>query len=127
VVKPGGHVLVSAMSLVGALAHYTDGVLKLVARDGAPKMEEIVRTGFLPEEPDYGHLPMRLYRWRELEELLAPHGELVAGAAAGLLRASQPPATAELHELLVRLELDVGAEPGAIDSGEHLLAVLRKP
>jgi SAM-dependent methyltransferase len=127
VVKPGGHLLVSAMSLVGALAHYTDGVLELVARDGAEKMEEIVRTGFLPEEPDYGHLPMRLYRWRELQKLLAGHGEVVAGAAAGLLRASQSPPTPELHELLVRLEVDVGAEPGAIDCGEHLLAVLRKP
>ncbi len=27
----------------------------------------------------------------------------------------------------VRIELDLGAEPAAIDCGEHLLAVLRKP
>jgi SAM-dependent methyltransferase len=127
VVRPGGHVLVGVMSLVGALSHYTDGVLELVARDGAEKMEEIVRTGFLPEEPDYGHLPMRLYRWRELQELLSPHGEVVAGAAAGLLRPSDAPTTPELRELLVRVELDVGAEPGAIDGGEHMVAVLRKP
>jgi ubiquinone/menaquinone biosynthesis C-methylase UbiE len=127
VVRPGGHVLVSVMSLVGAFAHDTDGVIELATRDGVKKLEEVVRTGFLPEEPDYGHLPMRLFRWRELRDLLSRHGEVVAGAAAGLLRPSEPPATPELRELLVRVELDVGAEPAAIDSGEHMLAVLRKP
>ena len=126
VVKPDRHVLVSAMSLVGAVSHYTDIMVELVARDGAAKMEEIVRTGFLPEEPDYGHLPMRLFRWRELHELLSRHGEVVAGAAAGLLRLPEQPRTPELRELLVRVELDVGAEPAAIDGGEHLLAVVRK-
>jgi ubiquinone/menaquinone biosynthesis C-methylase UbiE len=126
VVKADRYVLVSAMSLVGAVSHYTDGVVDLVARDGVAKMEEIVRTGFLQEEPDYGHLPMRLFRWRELHELLSRHGEVVAGAAAGLLRLTEPPSTPELRELLVRVELDVGAEPAAIDGGEHLLAVVQK-
>jgi SAM-dependent methyltransferase len=126
VARPGGHVLVSAMSLVGAVAHYTDIVLDLVARDGQEKLQQVVGTGFLPEEPDYGHLPLRLYRWRELHELLSRHGEVVAGAAAGLLRPSALPATPELADVLVRLELDLGGEPAAIDGGEHLLAVVRK-
>jgi ubiquinone/menaquinone biosynthesis C-methylase UbiE len=127
VVRSGGYVLVSAMSLVGAIAHYVDGVLELAARDGAKKLEDIVETGFLPEEPDYGHLPIRLYRWPQLRELLSPHGDVVAGAAAGLLQPTQPPVAPELRDLLVRLELDLGAGPAAIDGGEHLLAVLRKP
>jgi SAM-dependent methyltransferase len=127
VVRPGGHVLVSAMSLVGAFAHYTDVVLELATRDGTEKLEEIVRSGFLPEEPDYGHLPLRLFRWRELRELLARHGEVVAAAAAGLLRPTEQPATPELLDFLVRVELDLGSEPAAVDAAEHLLAVLRKP
>jgi SAM-dependent methyltransferase len=127
VVRTGGHVLVSAMSLVGAFAHYADGILELAARDGPGKLEEVVRSGFLPQEPDYGHLPMRLFRWRELHELLARHGEVVAAAAAGLLRPSEPPSTPELREFLVHVELELGAEPAAIDAGEHILAVLRKP
>jgi ubiquinone/menaquinone biosynthesis C-methylase UbiE len=127
VVRPGGHVLISVMSLVGAITHYADGVLELAARDGNEKLEQIVRTGFLPEEPDYGHLALRLYRWPELRELLARHGEVVAGAAAGLIQPSQAPATPELADLLLRLELELGAGPAAIDGGEHLLAVLRKP
>jgi hypothetical protein len=115
------------MLLVGAHVHYADIVLELAARDEPATIEDIVRTGFLPGERDYGHLPMRLYRWRELRELLSLHGEVVAGAAAGLLQPTAQPATPELRDLLVRLELDLGAEPAAIDGGEHLLAVLRKP
>jgi SAM-dependent methyltransferase len=126
VVRAEGHVLVSAMSLVGAVAHYADTVLELAARDGVAKLDEVVRSGFLPQEPDYGHLPLHLFRWRELRDLLSAHGEVVAAAAAGLLRPTEHPATPELRELLVRLELDLGAEPGAIDAAEHILAVVRK-
>jgi hypothetical protein len=75
--------------------------------------------------PDYGHLPMQLFRWHELQELLARHGEIVAASAAGLLKTDEPDDPA-LRDLLTRLELDLGAEPGAIDGGEHMLAVLRR-
>ncbi len=126
VTRPGGHVLVSVMSVVGAVSHYLAIALDLARRDGVELIEEIVRTGFEPEKPGYGHLDMHLFRWRELEQLLARHGEIVAAAAAGLLKIDEP-AESELQELLTRLELDLGAEPGAIDAGEHMLAVLRKP
>lgn len=125
VVKQDGHILLSVMSLVGTVSHYLDVVLDLARRDGVALTDEIVRTGILPEKPDYGHLDMRLFRWRELEELLARHGTIVAASAAGLLKTEEP-AEPELRDLLTRLELDLGAEPGAIDGGEHLLAVLRK-
>jgi SAM-dependent methyltransferase len=124
VTRPGGYVLVSVMSLIGAFTHYLPIVVDLARRDGTELTEEIVRTGFLPEKPDYGHLDMHLYRWRELEQLLADHGDVVAAAAAGLLKIEEPPEP-ELQELLTRLELDLGAEPGAIDGGEHILAVLQ--
>jgi SAM-dependent methyltransferase len=125
VTRSGGHVLLSVMSLVGALTHYVDIVLDLVRRDGSEPMEEIVRTGFLPEKPDYGHLDMHLFRWRELEQLLSRHGEVVAACAAGLLKPSAA-IEPELQPLLTRIELDLGAERGAIDGGEHMLAVLKK-
>jgi hypothetical protein len=31
-----------------------------------------------------------------------------------------------LRALLERLELDLGAEPGAIETGQHMLAVVRR-
>jgi ubiquinone/menaquinone biosynthesis C-methylase UbiE len=125
VTKPGGHVLVSVMSLVGTFTHFLPIVLDLVRRDGVPKNDEIVRTGLLSDEPDYGHLPMKLFRWSELEGLLAPHGTIVGASAAGLLPAVEVEEP-ELADFLVRTELALAEEPGAISSGQHILAVLRR-
>jgi SAM-dependent methyltransferase len=126
VTRPGGHLLVSVMSLVGALLSEREAVLEVMRRDGPGPMEEIVRTGYLPDAPDYGHLPMRLFRWSELERKLAPHGEIVAASAAGLLGAFDP-TEPELREALARVELELAAEPGAIDCGPHIVAVVEVP
>jgi SAM-dependent methyltransferase len=126
VTKPGGHVLLSVMSLVGTVLHAVDELLELVQRDGVEMADDVVRTGVLPEAEGWGHLPMRLFRWRELEELLAGRGEIVAASAAGLLNAHDRD-DAVLRDLLTRLELGLAAERGALDGGEHMLAVLRLP
>jgi SAM-dependent methyltransferase len=126
ITRSGGYVLVSVMSTIGTIVHYIAILLDLARRDGTAKQEEIVRTGFLPEEPDYGHLPMHLYRWSELEALLARHGEVVAAAAAGLipdLRPQEP----ELRELVRRLEAELCEEPGAVSCGQHIVAAVRVP
>lgn len=125
VTKPGGYVLLSVMSLVGAILHYLPLLLDLVRRDGVEKNEEIVRTGLLSDEPGYGHLAMKLYRWSELEALLSRYGTVVAASAAGLLPAVQSEES-ELRELLSRVELELAAEPGALSCGQHILAVLRR-
>ena len=125
VTKPGGHVLLSVMSIVGTVIHYLPMLLDLVRRDGAAKNDAIVRTGLLPEEPDYGHLPMKLYRWSELETLLSGHGAIVTASAAGLLPTVETD-DAELRAFLAHAELELAAEPGAISCGQHILAVLRR-
>jgi hypothetical protein len=76
----------------------------------------VVETGLLPRA-ESGHPPMKLFRWRELRALLEPHGEIVAASATGLFHGESG--------LLARIELDLGAEPGAVDLGNHILAVLR--
>jgi SAM-dependent methyltransferase len=124
VTRRGGHVLVSVMSLVGALIAYTAMALDLVRRDGPAPFEQTLRDGILPERDGYGHLTMRLFRWSELEALLSRHGTVVAATAAGLFAAE--PAEPELRELLARVELELGVEPGAISCGQHILAVLQK-
>jgi SAM-dependent methyltransferase len=97
VTKPGGYVLLSVMSLVGTILHYLPLLLDLVRRDGADKNEEIIRTGFLSEEPDYGHLAMKLYRWSELETLLSRHGTTVARLPQGCCRRCDPTSRSSAH------------------------------
>ena len=74
------------MSLAAAVTHYLPVLLDLARRDGIAKQDEIVATGLLPDEPDYGHLRMKLFRWDELEQSLERHGRIVASAAAGVPR-----------------------------------------
>jgi ubiquinone/menaquinone biosynthesis C-methylase UbiE len=125
VTRAGGHVLVSVMSLVGTVTHFLPILLDLVRRDGVAKNEAIVRTGFLPDEPDYGHLAMKLFRWSELEALLSSHGTVVDACAAGLLPSVQPEEP-ELRAFVSRAELELAGEPGAVSCGQHILAVLRR-
>jgi SAM-dependent methyltransferase len=126
VTRSGGHVLLSVMSLVGAVVHYISVLLDLARRDGVERQEEIVLSGYLPEAPDYGHLAMTLYRWSELEALLSRHGEVVAAAAAGLIPDPRPDEP-ELRGLIHRIEAELCEEPGAVSSGQHIVAALRVP
>jgi ubiquinone/menaquinone biosynthesis C-methylase UbiE len=121
VTRSGGHVLVSVMSLIGASLASTGGIAELVRLYGADTVRRVTNTGHLPSELNLRrHLEMRLYRWSELRALLEPYGEVVAAAATGMFPHDEAP-----PELLAELELDLGAEPGAIDVGNHILAVLR--
>ena len=68
---------------------------------------------------------MKLFRWSELEALLAAARDDRAASAAGLLptvEADEP----ELPEFLARAELEPAEEPGALACGQHILAVLRR-
>jgi len=124
VTKPGGHLLVSVMGLGGPVIHFASVIVDLARRDGPAKSREIARTGFLPEGDGYGHLPMRMYLWEELEELLAPHGEVVDGAAAGVLphlEVEEP----EIRQLLEEFEQRLAYDPGSRSCGEHIIGVLR--
>jgi SAM-dependent methyltransferase len=124
VTKPGGHVIVSVMGFGGPVIHFAPIIVELAQRDGPAKSQEVARTGVLPEGEGYGHLAMRLYLWEELEELLAPHGEVVDGAAAGVLphlEVDDP----EIRALLEEFEERLAYDPGSRSCGEHIIGVLR--
>jgi len=124
VTRPGGYVLVSVMGFGGPVIHFAPIIVELAQRDGTAKSQEIVRTGVLPEGEGYGHLAMRLYFWEELEDLLAPHGEVVDGAAAGVLphlEVDDP----EIRALLEEIEERLAYDPGSRSCGEHIIGVLR--
>ena len=124
VTKPGGYVLVSVMGFGGAVIHFASYMVELARRDGTARSQEIARTRFLPEGVGYGHLAMRLYLWEELEELLGTHGEVVDGAAAGVLphiEVEEP----EIRALLEELEEKLAYDRGSRSCGEHIIGVLR--
>jgi hypothetical protein len=112
------------MGFGGPVIHFAPIIVELARRDGPAKSLEAARTGVLPEGEGYGHLAMRLYLWEELEDLLAPHGDVVEGAAAGVLphlEVEEP----EIRALLEEFEERLAYDPGSRSCGEHIIGVLR--
>ncbi len=105
-------------------AHVASVIADLARRDGTQRQLEIVRTQLLPEAEDYGHLAMRLYHWSDLERLLAPYGEVVDGAAAGVLP-HVPADEPEIKELLADLDAELAGDPALRGCGQHIVGVLR--
>ena len=124
VTRPGGHLLVSVMGLGGVVVHFASVIADLARRDGTQRQLDIVRTQLLPEDEDYGHLAMRLYRWRDLERLLSPHGEVVDGAAAGVLP-HVPADEPEIKGMLAELDAELADDPALRGCGQHVVGVVR--
>jgi 2-polyprenyl-3-methyl-5-hydroxy-6-metoxy-1,4-benzoquinol methylase len=131
VTKRRGHVLVSVMSLVGSFLHGLPIVLEQRARLGPRALEDVTPTGVIGPELSGGHLTMRLFRSRELRELFASHPcELVAMSASTLSDRTHHELVASLDDdtraALLAAEIELAAEPGAVDAGSHLIAVVRR-
>ncbi|MGE5461055.1 MAG: class I SAM-dependent methyltransferase [Solirubrobacterales bacterium] len=132
VTRPGGHVLLGVMSRFGSLRAFLAAADAEIAEFGVEEMHQIVETGFLPE--NHSTLgPMHLYTWEELRALLERHPcEIVAASAANSLSIGndqtcerwlrEDPA---MWERFLDWEIAACAEPGALDGGTHLIAVVR--
>ena len=129
--KPGGAVLLSVMSLVGAASLGLESVIHDAKAFGVAAVDEVIRTGDLPSEFSGGHLRMHMFRWSELERLLSRHGARILAASAssiGPVRDQEllDSLDASQREALIRWEIELGSEPGAIDTGAHIIAVVEK-
>lgn len=128
VTRPGGHVVLSVMSNVGALFAFLPLVVDdFVPRYGLDAARHVFETGELDGDVNDGH-HMQLYRWRDLRALLERHGaEIVAASAANFLSIAHPEVfDGELAEQALEWELAASREPGVLDCGTHIVAVSRR-
>jgi SAM-dependent methyltransferase len=132
VVRPGGHVLLSVMSNLGSLHAFLSTIPGDIDQVGIDAVERVRETGDLPEElASVG--AMHMYTWEELRALLGRHEcEPVAASAANFLsvrndevceRWLQDPS---MWERFLAWEVRACREPGALDAGTHVLAVVRR-
>ncbi len=127
VTRPGGHVLLSVMSCAGAVRAFLPQLLDEDRRFGAAHGDTIVRTGDLARETNNGH-ECHMYRWSELARLLNGHGDIVGASASNFVslqndEAIEGASDAE-RERILHWEMELCREPGALDGGTHILAVL---
>ncbi|HEV8054220.1 MAG: class I SAM-dependent methyltransferase [Chloroflexi bacterium] len=134
VTKPGGHLLLSVMSLVGATVGGLAVGVDLARQHGLGAVRSVIETGNLPSAMIGGHLEMHLYRWGELEAMLRRHRcSIVAASASSLAdrfgrlhRDFLSTLTDEELREITEWEIDLAADPGAVSAGEHIIAVVQK-
>lgn len=131
VTSAGGVVLFSVMSRVGPFAHSLPVIIDLVREYGIAMNDDVVSGGILPPELSRGHLTMRLFRWSELAEILSSQPcELLAASASELSPGAEhslwPDLDPNLRDALIRWEIELAAEPGALNAGSHIIVVARK-
>jgi SAM-dependent methyltransferase len=131
VTKLGGYLLLSVMSLIGSVRAFLHGVRSDIMEFGLEEFEKIVDTGDQSGPISRGH-HCHMYRWDELRALLDRHPcRLVDASAANYLSAEDREALSEIEkdpvlwESLLRWELEFCREPGALDGGTHIIAVVQ--
>jgi SAM-dependent methyltransferase len=131
VTKAEGHVLLGVMSRFGSLHAFLPTAEEEIRAFGVEEMQEIVDSGYLPD--NHSTLgPMHLFTWAELRALLERHpGDIVVASAANLLSIGNDETCErwirddpEMWERFLAWEVASCAEPGAIDGGTHMIAVV---
>jgi SAM-dependent methyltransferase len=130
ILKPGGVVVASVMSLLGSWRHFLRGVVEEAGEAGEEANDLILSTGDLRYFPAE-HI-CKMYRASDVERLVGEcGGELLAVSASNWASLGDPEALAELESDPVRwanfLEHEIRAcrEPGALDGGTHILFAAR--
>jgi SAM-dependent methyltransferase len=133
VVKPGGVVVASVMSLWGSWrARFADAA-QLAIRHGTDVTDAVVRTGDLRYVPGMVHV-CRMFTWGKLAALVAECGGELLGGSASNWASLQDPAvlvdierSPQLWERFLAYETEACTSPGARDGGTHILFALRRP
>ena len=131
VVRPGGRILLSVMSLWGSIHQYLGAILDLEI--GVNR--RIVSSGdLLPETVGEGRHYCHMFRTRELRDLLDEAGVTVDVLSASNClsvgwgeRLGAIEEGSDLWEHLLEMELEACRDPGAVAMGSHIIAVCRKP
>jgi SAM-dependent methyltransferase len=123
VTRPGGPVLLTVMSLLGAARAFFGLWPEMIDEFGWQRaVADIFETGDLEAELNDGHV-CRLYRWSDLEELLARHPcRVLAVSAANFLSVNNP----QWDDRFLEIELEACRQPGALDGGTHVVAVVER-
>jgi SAM-dependent methyltransferase len=127
-----GHLLLGVMSRFGSLHAFLTAAAEEIGAFGVEEMQDIVDSGYLPD--NHSTLgPMHLFTWAELRTLLERHEcDIVVASAANFLSIGNDETCErwirddpEMWDRFLAWEVASCTEPGAIDGGTHIIAVVR--
>ncbi len=131
VVKPGGIILASVMSLWGTIHQYLEGVLGFSRTEN----HKIIETGDLTtQNAQFATHFCHMFRAVELRAFFETHGlEVVDMAASNVLTPAYGDKLDEIRQdkdkwmQVLEMEQKACREPGCLDMGTHLIISGRKP
>jgi len=131
IVRPGGRIVASVMDVIGTLRILVRAIPMYAANGRMEALRQVMATG--DNRLDEGSHPCRMFRWREIEAMISRSPSTLLGASASNFLSSgdqqvmrhieEDPA---LWDLLLDWEEEYCAEPGALDSGTHLLFAVER-
>ncbi len=129
VVRPGGPVVASVMSTLGAYRQFLGGIVGVMDAFGDDAHDRILATGDLREvQPAGTGHTCRMFRWPEVAALVAAAGgEVHAASASNWASLGDPEEVARIAadpERWARFldnEVALCAEPGVWDGGTHVM------
>ncbi len=133
VTKSGGLVLFSVMSRLGSLRHLFPDVISLVDTKGFWALEDPFKTGLLDEKYSATGHRCRLFLVSELKAMLEKQScAVLEMSASNFLAYARENVLddrwldSEFWNAFLSVELEASRQPGALDGGTHIIAVLEK-
>ena len=130
IVRPGGVVVASVMSLLGTWRHLLEDVISVAETFGDDANDAILRTGDL-RHIGGGHV-CQMFRASDITKLVQRcGGEMLAMSASNWASLDKPEVLTTLESdpdrwrRFLEHEVAACAEPGAVDGGTHLLFAAR--
>jgi SAM-dependent methyltransferase len=130
VTKPSGHVFLGVMSLHGSLHAFLN--VEDIEEYGIEETQMILDTGDLPTHHSSMGMPVHLFSWENLRSLIGRHPcDLVIASAANFLSIGNDEVCERwlqdqaMWDRFLAWEVHCCAQPGAIDGGTHIIAVVR--
>ncbi|MFE2725017.1 class I SAM-dependent methyltransferase [Kitasatospora sp. NPDC059327] len=132
ILKPGGILVASVMSLWGSWRARLPGAAQLAVRYGTDVTDAVIRTGDLRHVPGMVHV-CRMFTWEQLA-ILVPEcgGEILAGSASNWASLEDPTVLERIEddpELWARFlayETAACSSLGSRDGGTHILFAARR-
>lgn len=132
VARPGAPVVASVMDVIGTLRIFVRAIPIYAANGRLGALRQVMTTGDNRLDGAEAH-PCQMFRWREIEAMIARLPCVLVGASASNFLTSgaeqvvsQIEQDPVLWELLLDWEEEYCAEPGALDSGTHLLFAVKR-
>lgn len=128
VVRSGGPVVASVMSLPGTWSWYVENRPEYLAQASKEAVDELFRTGDMHHVPAASGHVCRMFRWAEIEKLVGKAGgRVLSGWASNFITTRSDPILQQLEQDPVQWasfldrEVALCAEPGSQNAGTHIL------